>query len=127
MKYLILAIVGLLVVLALVALYCRLTYLDDTVSAGEGYGFRVGMDKAQASSTAAKLFRESDVSIVDAIGERGTGPRRTIGFGSEDRALLLSRDRWKLYFGSPLDSLRLDFAGGRLVEIHRHRNRCEMP
>ena len=108
--------------------YFWLTYINETIIAGEGYGFNIGEAKEQVFSNAIKAFQEEQVYILNPIDERGYGPHEEIEFTSEDYELLKNRNKWDFYYSKNyFDSIKLTFEQDILVEIHRHRKKFELP
>ena len=108
--------------------YLWLTYIDETITSGEGYGFNIGEDRERVFSKAIKAFREEQIYILNPIDERGYGPHEDFEFTSEDYELLKNRNKWEFYYTKDyFDSIKLTFEQDRLVEIHRHRKKFELP
>ena len=108
--------------------YMWITYIDDTITVGSGYGFEIGSSKGEVIETLKKLYAEKEIST-------GFNYNRYIESQSEfqqldfevDIPLIYEKDLWKFYFGHANNTLKLYFEGEKLDEIHRHRQFFELP
>lgn len=132
LKWAAISVGGVVAVVLLIAIgayvYISVTYIDETITVGGGYGFEIGEPKQATYEKAKQVFDKQSVWIPHPIDERGYGPHRFIRFLDEEFELVRDRDEWDLYFSEGfLDSMTLKFEGGKLVSIHRHRQRIELP
>ena len=105
-----------------------LTYIDDTIVSGEGYGLKIGETKIQVFDRAANSFQDEKIFILYPIDKRGYGPHRKFEFTSAGYQLIKDRNMWKFYYSDGFfDSLKLTFRDEHLIEIHRHRKKFELP
>ncbi|MEK6776079.1 MAG: hypothetical protein AABY87_04250 [bacterium] len=110
------------------ALYYKATYIDESVEAGEGFGFIIGSSKTDAYSVSKKLFKDKKVYILNPINEKGLGPQELFNFSNGAYQIIANRDLWEFYFANNfLDFLRLEFKGGILIKIYRHKQPFELP
>ena len=117
------------VVFAVVTSYFAITYIDDSVTRGTAFGFRIGSTKSEAFSAARGGLSNNNVYIYHPIESSGVGPRMNLDFDDTDYNILLRRDKWELYFDSSFfdDVLKLEFRDGKLVLIQRQRQWMELP
>lgn len=132
----------LLAIIVLYTLFFWLTYINETLENGEGYGFVIGASKAETytklnenlskmMSFNTKIFIEIEVddtfSEVVAVSQGYTIMVQSL-LHNEASHLFLKRDRWDFYIGpSYFNTLSLRFCGDKLCKIHRHRKYFELP
>lgn len=105
--------------------YLVATYIDETVVEGTSHGYIIGQSKREAYEVALDQFNSELI-----YGLHVFEPFGTIEPVDSFSALLESNDTWTLFMSEPnsfFDTLRLKFSGGRLEEIHRHRQYFELP
>ena len=122
--------------------YLWYTYIDETVTSGEAYGFTIGDTKFDTynkiSGAISDLnYHPSSVFIEIEVNEDlsellATDPGYKImantllhegGYNS-----FKGKDRWDFYFNrSYFNSLSLKFCEDKLCEIYRHRKFFEIP
>jgi hypothetical protein len=123
------------VVMAIVicAIICRVgylwgTYIDETITSGEGYGFEIGETKEQVYYKASEFFQDSKVFFLYPLDEQGIDPEKEFKFSTEEYKVIKNRDVWKFYSNeSFIDFITLAFKKGELVEIRRRRQKFELP
>ncbi|MCX5635102.1 MAG: hypothetical protein NTW55_04595, partial [Planctomycetota bacterium] len=69
-------------------IYLWATYIDKTITSGEGYGFKIGDTKEQVYHKAAELFKDDKVFFLHPLDERGFGPHKQIRFGNQEYELI---------------------------------------
>jgi len=131
-RFILRALLTLLVICALVfggfVAYYVLTYIDDTITQGEGYGFTIGSSKLEAYTNAGKTFTNMKVYVPNPIDEQGYGPHFLFTFSKSRYDIIANRNRWEFFFSDNYsDFLRLEFQDGKLAEIYRHRQYFELP
>jgi len=109
--------------------YCWLTYIDETITTGDAYGFCVGDSKLETYQRAGQQFQEKTVWFAYPPDYRQAVVRRNTTFSDDEFDLLAlgEQNKWQLYFGSFFDTIQLSFTNDRLVEIYRHRQKFELP
>ena len=108
--------------------YLWLTYIDDTISSGEGYGFKIGETKEQVFERATMVFQGERMYVLNPLDKQGYGVHEELEFISEDYNLLKNRNKWEFYYTKGyFDSIKLTFEKDKLVKIHRHRKKFELP
>ena len=129
MKYfLIIILVLVLIFIVAYGLYCFLTYIDETITVGKGYGFTIGDSKEETYQKAKKNYENKTVFILHPIDHRGYGPHKKFTFSPEEYSLISELDSWTFYFTDDyFDLIQLKFEDSNLVEIHRHRKKFELP
>lgn len=107
--------------------FLYVTYINDTVEEGSGYGFTIGQTKEEAYLAARKYY--GDVFILHPIDKGGYGPHVEFSFSDEEYGLIKDRNRWDFYFSedSFFNAVKLKFRENRLFYIHRHRKYFEVP
>ena len=105
--------------------YLHLTYIDETVNAGSAHGYTIGQSKKEAFGVAAAQYTSREVAGIH-IDE----PFGTIEPVDPNYRRLEPSDSWTLFPGKRrdfFDVVKLRFVDGKLVEIHRNRQRFELP
>lgn len=121
------AVVLVLVVVGFV-LVTHISFIDESVTHGKGYGFTIGASKREVYSSAQELFGDEEVYIRDPWNGRQVGPLVPFEFDQSGYQKLSDRDVWEFFFEkSGLDVIALTFDSGRLEKIHRHRQPFELP
>jgi hypothetical protein len=109
-------------------IYLRATYICETITSGEGYGFKIGDTKEQVYNKTAELFKDGKVFILYPLNEQDFGPHKQIKFESQEYKLIEDSNVWEFYFNEGFfDSIRFTFKDDCLVKIHRHRQYFELP
>ena len=108
--------------------YLWATYIDETITSGEGYGFKIGETKKQVYHKAGELFKDKKVYFLHPIDEQNHGPHKELRYSSDEYEIIKDRNKWNFYFTEDyFDSIKLTFKDGCLMEIHRHRKKFELP
>jgi len=105
--------------------YFYLTYLDETAVEGSAYGFTIEQLKPDAYAVATDQFENGEISGLHIMEPFETFDPTESSFDAIQRA-----DLWTLFpdeRGDFFDSVKLHFGDGKLVKIHRHRQRFELP
>lgn len=105
-----------------------LTYIDETIISGEGYGFAIGDSKQQVFGKANKLYQDKKLFILYPSDHQGLGPHREFNFTEEEYELIKDRNLWDFHYptGYFVDCIKLTFEQDKLVEIYRHRQKFEL-
>lgn len=108
--------------------YFYFTYIHDTVTKGEGYGFVIGENKSEVFQRAKILFENEDIYYrPEQINKKGF-LRVKMKFTKENQKEFSNFNLWKFYFGDQhIDHIDFKFENEKLVEIHRHRQYFELP
>ena len=119
---------GLGLVIALIVGYVGfmwISYTCKSITEGSGYGYTIGSSKAEALSTAEKLYRKKQITLgCNRYDEED--PRNNRISVTKDAVLFYSEDEWEFYFSCD-SSVTLHFKDDHLIEIHRHRQYFELP
>ena len=122
--------------------YLWLTYIDETITSGQAYGFMIGDDKLttykKSPTSLAKLEKHNSVvymkiiSNSDTAGLLAAAPEQTIMVEAVLHQVGYPRfkelNQWDFYIdGSYFNRLSLKFCDERLCEIYRHRKYFEGP
>ncbi len=108
--------------------YLIATYIDETITSGEGYGFKIGETKEQVYHKVGELFKDKQVYILHPLGKQNHGPHKELRHTSEEYEIIKVRDRWDFYFTEDyFDTIKFTFEDDHLVRIHRHRKYFELP
>jgi len=105
--------------------YFYLTYLDETAVEGSAHGYTIGQLKPDAYAVATDQFENGQISGIHIMEPFETFDPAEASFETIQRS-----DLWTLFpdeRGDFFDSLKLHFNDGKLVKIHRHRQRFELP
>lgn len=107
----------------------KLTYIDDTITSGEGYGFIIGETKEQVFQKAAKIYQNEKILFLYPVDEQGFGLDKEIKFTSKEYQLVNDRNEWEFIFATDYfsDVIILTFENNRLIRIYRHRQKYELP
>lgn len=131
-------------ILTLIAFLCYgfyiwYTYINDTVTSGNAYGFTIGDSKPETyKKSYLALSKLSDNVYIEI---RVTPEASRLLATNSDHTILASsllhdvgypgfekKNGWGFYFeASYFNSLTLRFCNERLCEIHRHRKSFELP
>jgi hypothetical protein len=108
--------------------YRWLTYIDDAITSGDGYGFSIGDSKEQTFEKANNLYQNKKVFILYPVDHQGFGPHREFKFTKDEYVLIKDCDFWKFYYSTGyFDLVTLTFEQNKLVRIYRHRKKFELP
>ncbi len=101
--------------------YLILTYLDETITEGEKYGFEIG-------DTKAEVFEGETIYILHPLDHQNFGPHKKISFNDDEYSFIAGRGRWEFYFNEGFfDSIKLTFSVNQLKKIYKHRKKFELP
>jgi len=109
--------------------YLMFTYIDETVTEDNAYGFYIGESKSETYKRARDLYSSQKTSILHPLNKYGGGPYKQISFTDSEYGLLKDRNLWEIYFddGGYSDVIKLTFDSNKLVSIYRHRQHFELP
>ena len=122
--------------------YYWYTYIDETITEGQGYGFVIGESKAEAykkapgalirlegENTSVYIEVKVDADSAELLATRADYPLMVpaklddVGY-----PLFELQDLWEFFIdGSYYNNLKLKFCDEMLCEIHRHRKNFEIP
>lgn len=122
---------GLVLILYLGFLY--FSYIDESISAGNGYGLKIGMSKKETYENILKKYGKTIKRY--AIYKRRYYDQKLeyihrysfslSKFSYDD---LAQYSGWEFYFHKIYwDYLFMEFKEGKLITIHRHRQYYELP
>jgi hypothetical protein len=110
--------------------YWWVTYLDETITVGSGYGFTIGQPKQAAAEQFDSLNNKyPDLHVYVSYG-RSAGDNFSIPATPQSYNELRPHDKWDLLLQGQwkfFDSIDLYFKGDELVKIYRHRQNFELP
>ena len=110
------------------SIYCWATYIDETISTGEAYGFTIGETKLEVFEKAKNTYKDKSIYILHPLKNNDFGPHKKISFQLQDYKLIEGRDKWAFYLDEGyFNSVKLTFERNKLSEIHRHRKNFELP
>jgi hypothetical protein len=135
-------VIGLVIIILAYPIYLWATYINDTVTSGSGYAFKIG-------DTKKEVYDRLDVAFGELAGNK-QGVFIQIKSNSEMEKFLATesgfdvmisplfhnvgfvqfekKDLWQFYIGaSYFNTLKLEFCDGKLCRIHRHRQYFELP
>jgi len=111
-------------------LYYWLTYLDETVTKGEAYGFIIGDSKYATVENFEKIKSSYPNTHVFVRYGKRAGDSFSIAATLSASDKLAKHDKWDVLLEGQYEffnSIDLKFEKGSLVEIHRHRQNFELP
>lgn len=109
-------------------IYFKLTYIDEKIIIGDGFGFKIGDTKEDTFQNIIKNYQNQNIFILYPLDDKGYGPHRKLKFEHNDYKLIQDRAKWVFYFTEGFfDSLDLTFEDNNLIEIYRHRKKFELP
>jgi len=108
--------------------YLWITYIDDTITVGSGYGFEIGSDKEEVFVTLKELYADKKISVEYEYNpyDQSQSKFPQLDF-VKDRPLFYSKNLWTFYFNHIDNILEFRFENGKLIEIYRHRQFFELP
>lgn len=120
-----------LIILALVVmplLVWNINYIDETITDGERYGFVVDESMQQVFK---KIKTDAEEASYKAV-QVGDGPKdfRIIRIDELQFSSIEEYNSWLVMLDSAsefLNTIRLDFSGGKLATIRRHKKLFELP
>ena len=116
------------ILVASYVIYCWATYIDETISIGQAYGFTIGETKLEVFEKAKNVYKNTSIYILYPLNKNDFGPHKKISFQPQDYKLIDGRDKWVFYFDEEYFNLiKLTFEQRKLREIHRHRKNFELP
>lgn len=109
--------------------FMYVTYIDETVVEGSGYGFTIGQSKEEVYEAAARQYADIEVQIMHPLRQGEYGPLIGFSFSEEEYHVLRERARWDIYLSKERlsDLVTLEFKEDKLVSIYRHRKYFELP
>lgn len=113
------------VLIAAYALFMWVSYIDESITEGSGYGFNIGSTKKEVLAIAEDLYRDKQISPGFNIYDRDDPRNKPLNL-NKDAYLLFDRDEWRFYFGHR-NSIAFYFNNNSLIEIYRHRQYFEFP
>ena len=105
--------------------YLKITYIDDTVTDGSGYGFDIGDNKEEIFATLQKLYADKQISLDYNPYSKDQPAYQQLDF-EKDIPLFYEENSWMFYFGHKDNIIRFRFEKEKLVEIYRHRQFLEL-
>jgi hypothetical protein len=112
------------------ATYYWITYIDEEISSGSAYGFTIGSTKAEAVRDFGKIrSSHPEIHVYVTYGERA-GDNFSTPAIPESLHKLEPHDRWFVLLDGKTEffnSTNLLFEDDKLVIIHRHRQYFELP
>ena len=120
-----------LIILAFIAipiLVWNIYYIDEAITDGEKHGFLVGESMQQVFGRIKIDAKEAGYSAVQV----GDNPKdfRIIRINELQLSSIDDYSSWLVMLGSAsefLNTIRLDFNGGKLASIRRHKKLFELP
>ncbi|CAI2718659.1 hypothetical protein [Nitrospina watsonii] len=107
--------------------YLYVTYLEEYVTTGSGYGFTIGEGKEDVFNKLSQKYG-SKVKRYRFYKDREIYSKDKIEFSDEEYNGLKGYDKWKFYFDEKhIDYLAFYFEEDNLVKIERHRQYFELP
>ena len=73
--------------------YIILTYIDETITEGEKYGFEIGDTKVEAYKKAKEVFAGETVYILHPLDHQNFGPHKKISFNDDEYSLISGREK----------------------------------
>lgn len=126
MKKILIVVGGILSLIVLYAFFLWISYIDDIVTSGEAYGFKIGDTKIETYTKAREVFKGERVYILHPVRHDMFGPHYKINFTSEKYPILSDRAVWRIYMDEGFSNeISLKFCDEVLVEIYRHRKYFE--
>jgi len=103
-------------------------YIDETITEGEKHGFVIGESMWQAFEKIKTDTKEAGYKAVQV----GDGPQdfRIMGVDELQFVRVENYNSWLVMLDSTnefLNTIRLDFSGGKLLSIRRHKKLFELP
>jgi len=120
---------GILIIIGIAAfLFFRIYFINDTIVEGSGYGFSIGMTKAEVFQKVVNKYKNNTIYMLHPINHDEWGPHYKLTFSKGDLSILLERNVWRLYFDeSYSNGIVFKFSNEKLVEIWRYRGSFELP
>ncbi len=120
-----------LIILAFIAipiLVWNINYIDEAITDGEKHGFLVGESMQQVFGRIKTDAKEAGYRAVQV----GDSPKdfRIIRIDELQLSSIEDYSSWLIMLGSAsefLNTIRLDFNGGKLASIRRHKKLFELP
>ena len=78
--------------------YMWITYIDDIVSAGSGYGFEIGNSKDEVVATVKKLYKYKKLSLGYNVYDKSDARNKILDL-EKDSSLFYEEDSWRFYSG----------------------------
>ena len=135
-------IIGFIILLLAYPVYLWVTYINEAVTTGSGFGFQIG-------DTKREVYSELNAALTELSGKNGkafiqikSNPQLAPFIATEDDFDVMIRPRfheigyegfekqdvWKFYIdASYFNTLKLEFCDGKLCRIYRHRKYFELP
>lgn len=120
-------IVSLLLLVAVAAMVWNYGYIDEEITMGEGYGFRIGDSKDEVIDGLQKANGASYMAV-----QVGNDPKefKVIKLDQLYNSNIDQYNSWLILIDSEesfLNTVRLDFHNSKLVRIYRHKKMFELP
>ena len=118
------------ILIALYIVFLWATYIDDKVTSGSKYGFTIGLSKEDTFGSIETLQSNyPNTKIYISYGHRA-GDHITLPPTNDSFTKIQKHEQWELLLdgdGEFFNIIRLQFEGGSLSEIYRHRKYFEGP
>tara|TARA_B100000700_G_scaffold163672_1_gene181147 strand:- start:317 stop:742 length:426 start_codon:yes stop_codon:yes gene_type:complete len=134
--------IGIVLLLISYPLYLWITYIDETVTSGQAYGFEIGATKkevyAKLPAALSKIKSPNELVFIQIKASEKTASAlatdadfdvmvaplfHAVGYES-----FRDHDSWSFYINASFfNNLKLDFCDDKLCKIHRHRKYFELP
>lgn len=122
------SLVGLVIIGAVV--WILAAYQDETITAGQGYGFSIGESREAAYATAMQKHSSREFFGMAAKREGKFYADDLVPMAHDSRDRVWDADEWVFFCSDPRtfsNSLRLRFADDHVVYIRRYRIPFEVP
>lgn len=122
-------IILLIIAIAIIfVIYWNITYIDNTVTQGQVYGFKIGDSKEITYQKARKIYAGKVAYILYPLDSNSFGPHYKFNFSDNDYQLIADRNQWEFLFNEKhQDFIKLSFENKSLISIYRHRQQFELP
>lgn len=135
-------IIGLVIVILAYPFYLWVTYINETVTTGSGFGFQIGDTKKEVYNKLNVALREASGKNEEVFIQIKSNSQVAKFLATESDFYVMIKplfhdigfyefeknDLWQFYIGgSYFNTLKLEFCEGKLCRIHRHRKYFELP
>ena len=118
------------IVLSLYIGFLFVTYIDQSITTGQKYGFTIGANKNQTYKDVIQLLEDyPNLVIYISYGQRA-GDKMTFAPSRDNYEKAQSYNHWTLLLdgkGEFFNVIKLIFVDDNLYEIYRHRKYFEAP